>query len=133
MKVHDESSLLFFAEVCELSSDGPARVILITSVGQCQVRLEGVPLPLDEGGGLVGDGFVRRLRHGGDASRNLLMGHFQRVATATRHIPCCSLWLLLLLLLLLIAVAAHAGRVGDLTRLENVPRETFKQIETTQL
>jgi len=36
---------------------------------------------------------------------------------------------LLLLLLLLLA----AGRGHDLTRLENVPREIFKQIETTQL
>jgi len=35
----------------------------------------------------------------------------------------------LLLLLLLLA----AGRGHDLTRLENVPREIFKQIETTQL
>jgi len=43
------------------------------------------------------------------------------------------LLLVLRLLLLLIAGAAHAGRVGDLTRPENVPRETFKQIETTQL
>jgi len=73
-KVHDERSLLNFAELTELSSDGPARVILIIAVAQSYVLLEGVPLPLDEGG---------------DASRNLLRGHFQRVATATRHIPCC--------------------------------------------
>jgi len=88
-KVHDERSLLNFAELTELSSDGPARVILIIAVAQSYVLLEGVPLPLDEGGDLRGDSFVRRLRHGGDASRNLLRGHFQRVATATRHIPCC--------------------------------------------
>jgi len=87
--VHDGRSLLNLGELTQLSSDGTARVILIIAVAQSHMLLEGVPLSLDEGGDLRGDGFVRRLRHGGDASRNLLMGHFQGVATATRHIPCC--------------------------------------------
>jgi len=72
--VHDGRSLSNLGELTQLSSDGTARVILIIAVAQSHVLLEGVPLPLDEGGDLWSDGFVRRLRHGGDASRNLLVG-----------------------------------------------------------
>jgi len=74
-----------------------------------------------------------------------LTGYFQVVATAANHfdffrsffLRLLSRWLrpktLLLLALLSEAASALAGRDRDLTRLENVPREIFKQIETTQL
>jgi len=135
----------------QLRVNGGDAVVLGVGVAQRLVTLERVSLPLEKLRGLGGDILICGVPETGDACGNILIGHFQSVATAARHFdfflflsagptsaraPHTKMLPLQLLLLMLVrwqAAAALAGRDRDLTRPENVPREIFKQIETTQL
>jgi len=145
--------LLFFGQIAQLSPNRATAVIFRIAIAQSKMGLEGVPFPPDELRHLGRDVRIGRVRESGNAGINVLVGHFQIVATAAsaRHFDFFRCFLfydssrsvatakdavaaaVAAAAAVEEAASAPAGRDRDLTRLENVPREIFKQIETTQL
>jgi len=78
-------ALLDLGKSTQLSVDGAHAVVLGIAVTQRLVTFEGVSFPLDELRRLGDNVRIRGLRERGDAGGNVLIGHFQSVATAARH------------------------------------------------
>jgi len=70
--------------LCSYCTDA---VVLVSAVGERRMAFVGISLPFDELGRFRDDIGVRRIGQRRDTLSDILIGHFQVVATAARHLP----------------------------------------------